>query len=125
MNSPDAILVGDLHLMERVPECRTDAFFETLCEKLDWLRKLQRKYNIPVLCSGDIFDKWNPSHFLVDQAIINLPQSFYCVAGQHDLPGNSMKFFYKSALRVLTRTYNIHLLTDISYGLLDPRVKYD
>ncbi len=112
----DAILVGDLHLMERTPECRTDNFFETQLRKLKWLRELQNKHGCPVLCSGDVFDRSNPSHFLVDQAIINLPKHFYFIAGQHDLPQNTMKLFPRSPLRILSRTEGKFHLTPVYFS---------
>ncbi len=103
MKKANAILVGDLHLMDRQPICRTDDFWKAQEKKINWLRELQMEHHCPVLCAGDVFDKWNSSLELVGWAIENLPSEFYTVYGQHDLPQHNMKLRHRSALGVLER----------------------
>ena len=51
----DAILTGDWHLREDTPICRTDDFQTAQWEKVRIISDLQKKYNCPVIHSGDLF----------------------------------------------------------------------
>lgn len=97
----DAILTGDLHLREDPPICRTDDFLKAQEKKLMWLRDLQKKYRCPVIDSGDVFHKWKSSPWLLKLAIDLLPNEFYTIPGNHDLPGHNLNQFDKSGLAVL------------------------
>ncbi len=94
-----AILVGDLHLREDQPVCRTDNFWDAQWEKLMWLQGLQQKYDCPVYCSGDVFHHWKASPYLISLALNTLPNHFWTVYGNHDLPGHNYVLRDKSALR--------------------------
>jgi len=108
MNSATAILVGDLHLMDRQPQCRTDDFWKAQEKKILWLRKLQEKHQCPVLCAGDVFDKWNSSLELVGWAIRNLPY-MYTIYGQHDLPQHNLSLAHRSAVNVVQSANRIFI----------------
>jgi len=103
--TPDAILCGDIHLREKdnVPICRLDNHWDAQWRKMDFISDLQKKYGCPVLCSGDLFDFWKPSPMLLSWASEHLPDQFYCIYGQHDLPQHNMELAYKSGL------YNLRL----------------
>lgn len=108
---PTAILTADIELRKDAPLCRTDKdYFQTLSNKIAWLRELQRKYDCPVFDGGDLFDKkykTHPSHNLLNFAIENLPRPFYTVPGNHDLPGKSMANYHNSAMAVLERAETV------------------
>ncbi len=99
--NPTAIITGDIHLREDIPECRVDDFISEQTRKIKWLDSLQKKYNCPILDAGDLFLKSKPSHFLTQWAIRNLPYKFHTIPGNHDLPSHNISLLNKSALGVL------------------------
>ena len=93
-----AILCSDLHLSLTPPIARAGEknWFEAMARPLSELSNLAHSYRCPVLCSGDIFDRWNPPPELINFAIKHLPK-MYAVPGQHDLPFHSMEDIQRSA----------------------------
>lgn len=96
-----ALLVADLHLSHRPPAARaaeTD-WYAAMRRQLRELRHLSlqqlrddgdewSRKSLPVICAGDVFDKWNPPPELINFAIQELPP-LYAVPGQHDLAHHS------------------------------------
>lgn len=109
---PIAVLVSDIHLSHRPPPCWNT-------EKVDWydamegylnqLDSLAYEYNIPIICGGDVFDKWNSPPELIEFALKNLPE-MYSVPGQHDLPNHNYNEMNRSAYGVLVAAGRIHNL---------------
>ncbi len=103
----DAILTADIEIRAFQPVCRTDDHWAAQARKMKWLRELQAKHDgCPILDGGDLFDKrykTNPSHELLGWAMENLPQPFYTIPGNHDLPGKSIENYSNSAMAVLER----------------------
>jgi len=98
----DFILVSDLHLTEKPPVSRVDDYLEAQSKKLQFLSSLsEQNGNCPVLCSGDVFDRWKTSPWTISWVYKHLPRPFICVPGQHDLPGHSLEQFERSALHTL------------------------
>ena len=98
----DAILVSDLHLADSIPVSRTDDYITAQINKLAFLQSLSNKNNnCPILCAGDIFDRWKASPWLCSMAFMHLPRPFIGIPGQHDLPEHSLKEFPRSALGLL------------------------
>lgn len=56
---------------------------KSACQELELLA--HNHGEVPIICGGDIFDKWNPPVELVNFVIDHLPR-MYAVPGQHDLP---------------------------------------
>ena len=82
---PLAILCSDLHLRETVPRSRAEPdWYEVMANQLNALRITAISLEVPIICAGDVFDKWNPSAELVNFAIKHLPK-MYAIPGQHDL----------------------------------------
>lgn len=108
--SVDAILTSDWHLREDQPTCRTDDFVEAQWEKVRQVRALQEKYGCPVLHAGDLFHHWKPSPALLTRCIRELPDQFYTVYGNHDLPQHSMELAYKSGITTLVEADKINIL---------------
>jgi DNA repair exonuclease SbcCD nuclease subunit len=98
---PTAILTADWHLRETIPLCRTDDFFKAQWEKVKQVRHLQETYKCPVLHSGDLFHHWKPSPHLLAQTMMALPQNFWTVYGNHDLPQHNLDLMEKCGLYVL------------------------
>jgi len=99
---PTAILCGDIHLREDTPVCRLDEYEKAMWSKIDWLSDLQKKYDCPVLDSGDLFHRWKPSPYLLSKAIQHLPDELVTVPGNHDLPQHNLEMVGKSGLAVLS-----------------------
>jgi predicted phosphodiesterase len=120
MRRPDAIFTADWHLRSTTPVCRTDKDFQkSMWEKVLWIKGLQIKYKCPVLHAGDLFDVWKEPHWLVSKTIRNLPQSFYTVFGNHELPQHSLANMDKSALWTLVVGGHVNLLKG-HYGDKEP-----
>lgn len=101
MKKADLILCGDLHLREDIPVCRTDDFLAAQWNKFNFINLQQQKHNCPVLCSGDLFDNAKPSLWMVSKVSEMMPNNFFTVYGNHDLPNHSIKEQSKCA------TYNL------------------
>ncbi len=109
-----AILTSDLHLTDKTPVARIDDYILAQRRKLLFLSDLSAKNGYcPVLCSGDIFDYWKASPWLLGFAYEYLPRPFICIPGQHDLPMHSLEQFDRSALGLLAAVDdNIHVITN-------------
>jgi predicted phosphodiesterase len=116
IKKPSAILCADLHLREDTPICFTGDFQKEQWGALDFISELQRKYSVPVLCSGDVYDHWKPSPWLLSKTIEHIPDSFYTVLGNHDLPQHSMELFRKCGVYTLEKANKIHVLPFCHFG---------
>lgn len=116
----EAILVADIHLSHKPPIARSceDNWYDVMRYYLDQLRRLSQGINnplklghmiignIPIICSGDIFDKWNAPAELINFALVNLPRML-TIAGNHDLPNHSYKERERSAYWTLVEAGKI------------------
>ena len=112
--NPDAIITADIHLRDDQPTCRTDVYWEEQERKILWLSALQVKYGCPILDAGDIFQRWNPSLYLVQWALNHLPDGMITVPGNHDLPAHSLDFYSKCGLSVLEAAGKVQVLEKAS-----------
>ena len=97
------ILVADVHLCHTPPRARANEpdWYQTMRRTLLQIKALQKRYlNIPVLCAGDLFDKWNPPVELVNFALREI-DNWYGVPGQHDLPYHVLNDINRSAMGTL------------------------
>jgi hypothetical protein len=95
--TPLAILCSDLHLRETAPSARAEKdWYEVMENHLNALYRAANnsERSIPIICAGDVFDRWNPSSELVRFAIQKLPK-MSAIPGQHDLRYHD----YESRLR--------------------------
>ena len=99
-----AILTSDWHLREDTPVCRTDNFQHAQWKKVRFIKKLQRRYNCPILHAGDLYDHWKTSPWLIGKTLKAIPDEFYSVYGNHDLPQHSMDLVDKCGMYVLANT---------------------
>lgn len=116
MRKADAILCGDVHLREDVPVCRTDDFLQVQLDKLLFIANLQREHNCPVLCSGDLFDKAKPSLEFASEISQLLPEKFFTVYGNHDLPNHSLLEAKKCGIYNLWVNHRLWLLEGVHFG---------
>ncbi len=103
-----AILCSDLHLSLKPPRARKEKeWFCVMAFYLGMLRGIASKYDAPIICAGDIFDKWNSPPELINFALEFLP-TIFCVPGQHDLPLHNHGDIKKSAYWTLVEAGRIH-----------------
>jgi len=104
---PLAIVCSDIHLSHTPPAARAAepdwyaAQARVLEQLVDAARvsvpgKKGTYRNLPILCAGDVFDRWNSQPELINFAINVLPK-MYAIPGQHDLPYHRNEDIYKSA----------------------------
>lgn len=93
-----AIFCSDIHLCHKAPVFRSDEpdWYEAMRRPIRELRALAKKLDVPVICAGDIFDRWNVPPELINFALQELPD-IYAVPGQHDLPNHSYEDIERSA----------------------------
>lgn len=113
---PSAIFCADLHLREDTPVCFTGDFQQEQWDSLDFISNLQKEYTCPVFCSGDVFHIWKTSPWLISKTIQHIPDQFYTVAGQHDLPQHSMILINKAGLFTLIEAKKATLLNECNWG---------
>lgn len=119
-----AIACADLHLQHKAPIWRSNEpdWYDAMKRPLMELRSLQQEYEgCPVLCAGDIFDdgeKATPE--LINFALACLPDNFYSIAGQHDMPNHNIgEVFSRSAFGTLIETNKISLVPNDSLKEMD------
>ena len=116
MKKADLILTSDWHLRETIPVCRTDNFWETQWKKVQFVSDLQHKHECPILHAGDLFHHWKPSPYLLSYAISWLPDQFYTIYGQHDLPQHNWENREKSGINALSVAGAIRVLPGVHWG---------
>lgn len=116
IKQPDLLITGDWHLREETPICRTDNYWGTQWKKVDFISGLQKKYNCPVVCGGDLFDYWRASPYLLSETIKHIPDKFYTVLGNHDLPQHSLELLNKCGVNVLKEAGKLTILPTCHWG---------
>ena len=104
-----AILCADIHLSHKPPIWRSNEpdWYAAMQRPLNEIEDLSAEHNCPVLCAGDIFDKWNSPAELINWAMLHLPPRMYVIPGQHDLPEHNIDNIYRSAYETLVRANKI------------------
>jgi len=118
MSEVIAIAISDLHLSLLQPVCRADKDWLTVqAGYLDQVKKVyaqqseQDQPDVPILCAGDLFDRWNPPPELIHFALEHLPDGMMCVPGQHDLPNHRIDEMHRSGYGVLKKAGKIRDLS--------------
>lgn len=118
-----AILSGDWHLREDTPVCRIDVSFEEAqWRKVAFISDLQKQHDCPVLHSGDLFNHWKPSPYLLAQAMEYLPDQFYTIYGNHDLPQHNLELANKCGINVLAKAGKLTVLPGAHWGTFPGKV---
>lgn len=101
-----AVTCTDLHLSLTPPACRADK--DWLGVQAGYLQQVKDVAgDLPVLCAGDIFDRWNAPPELINFALEHLPDGMICVPGQHDLPNHNLDDMHRSGYGVLKQAQKI------------------
>lgn len=108
-----AVCCGDLHISEkpswRSPE--TD-WFGAMARSLDEMNRVAEQYDVPVICAGDVTDRWYASPEVINFASRHLPKRVLCVRGNHDLPNHNHNEIHKSAYQTLVECGRIQDLRE-------------
>ena len=113
---PTAILTSDWHLREDKPLCRTDNYWEVQWNKVDFISQLQKQYNCLVLHGGDLFDKWKITTYLAKVTAKHLPNKFYTIYGQHDLPQHNLDLTEKCGIDLLAEVGRLETMDQCHWG---------
>jgi len=118
-----AVAISDLHLTLNRPACRADKdWMAVQAGYLQQVKDLAAEHHAPVLCAGDIFDRWNPPPELIHFALKHLPDEMISVPGQHDLPNHMMDQKHRSAYGVLVQARKI---IDLSHLLVIDHCRFN
>ena len=102
MPSPIALLVADMHLSSKCPGARADDWKKAQRRLLVKLTKTAKELSIPVVVSGDIFDRSKEDPWVVSLAIRYMKQvKWYGIPGQHDLPSHAITRLEESSFYTL------------------------
>lgn len=123
MSEPIAVAISDLHLSLLQPVCRADK--DWMDVQALYLQQVRRIANgLPILCAGDIFDRWNAPPELINFALKHLPHGMICVPGQHDLPNHRIDQVHRSGYGVLKTVGHIEDLSTTGPGDNDYWIAY-
>lgn len=117
------IFVADLHLSSTAPIARSKepCWFEAMKRPLRQLQALADDSGAPIVCAGDVFDRWNPSPELLNFALDELP-FMYSIPGQHDLPYHRYDDIRRSGYWTLVKAGKIHHLPDTNVVHPNPTI---
>lgn len=113
---PTLILCSDFHLREDTPVCFVGDFQKEQWDALQFIKDLQKKYECPIIHAGDLFHHWKPSPWLLTMTGQHIPDSFYSIIGQHDLPQHSLELLKKSGIYNLEKNNKLHILPFCHWG---------
>ena len=116
---PTAILMSDPHLRETTPVCYIGDYQKEQWNSMDFVSNLQKRWNCPILCAGDLFDHWKPSPWLLTETMKHLPAKFFSCMGQHDLPQHSIDLVNKSGFGTLKEAEYIKDANDWNLDNID------
>jgi DNA repair exonuclease SbcCD nuclease subunit len=111
-----AILTSDWHLREDTPTCFVGDFQAEQWKSVDFVYDLQKKYDCDVIHGGDLFDHWKPSPWLLSETIKHLPNKFYTILGQHDLPQHDLELVNKCGIQTLHLAQSLTILPSGHWG---------
>lgn len=99
------ILCADCHFSHTVPSFRSgeESWYKAQGKVLREIRELVDTYKVPLICAGDLLDRWNSPPELINFLLDELPSLIYSVCGNHDLPYNSPGELSKSAYSTLVK----------------------
>jgi hypothetical protein len=121
---PLALAIADLHISLDPPRARAETQEEWLALQAGYFRQvdflarslggsLGGRSSLPVLCAGDIFDRWDSPAELINWALENLPHHLYAVPGQHDLPHHNYREVHRSAYWTLVQANKVRCLDSL------------
>lgn len=111
-----AIFTADWHLREDTPTAFQGDFQAEQWKAVDEVAELQRQHECLVIHAGDLFNHWKPSPYLLIQAIRHLPEQFYTIYGNHDLPQHNLELVDKCGINVLKEAEALQIFEGCHWG---------
>lgn len=107
-DEPLAVVCSCIHLSHNAPVARSveNNWYAVMESKLSELDAIAKKYRVPIVCCGDVFDRPDAPPELISFAIEHLPH-MYSIPGQHDLPHHNYDDLHKSAYWTLVKAGKI------------------
>jgi DNA repair exonuclease SbcCD nuclease subunit len=116
MPKPILLAVADLHLSGKAPGSRVDDWQEAQRRLMVKITKTAKELSVPVIVSGDIFDRAKEDPWIVSFAIRHMKQArWFGIPGQHDLPGHALTRLEESSFFTLMES---GVLTNVE-GVMD------
>lgn len=113
------IITADWHIRATKPRCRKDEdWMETQKNALKYVVEISKEKQASVFVVGDIFHSNTDTSFECINLVQNVANELgglLIIAGNHDLPYHSSENIYKSAIGVLVKSENIHLIKQINH----------
>ncbi len=125
---PLALVCSDLHLSPGPPAARIEEsdWPRAMKSQMLWLFEQAKKYNVPLVIAGDIFDKAIADSRFISSVIALFQQCdmpIYAVPGNHDLPYHSYTNRHESAYGILEIVSVIQNIDQtITYKIADKTV---
>lgn len=115
---PIAILTSDWHLWPNAPSYRREEedWFSVYRRVFERMSFFQKRFDIPVLVAGDIFDSYNANPETINFLIENLPDRCYAIPGQHDLQNHVLENIRKTAFWTVVKSGKMTLLDETALG---------
>lgn len=112
-------LVGtDWHIRGTKPAIRTDDFLATQWLKVKTVFEYSKKYKVPILHNGDLFEVDKPAFSLINQFLECrklTPEKMLVNPGNHDLFGANISSLNQTALGILSNSGAIDISPVINY----------
>jgi len=123
-----AAVCADIHLSHRAPTARSveSDWYVAQERYLNQLTGIANEYKVPIICAGDVFDRYNPPPELINWAKEHLPPECYAIPGQHDIPYHDLGNLQKSAFWTLKLTdpeSQCFVWLKDSHSYIDPRLR--
>lgn len=100
-----AVCSSDWHLWHKAPVSRVAEpdWYAAMARPLREIRQLMTKYQCPLICAGDVFDRYDPPPELINFALSEIPYPCFAVPGQHDLPYHRLDLIKRSGYQTLVQ----------------------
>jgi predicted phosphodiesterase len=98
-----AIATADIHISNRQPICRKDSYKDAIIRKLELVKKRANKLGVPVIDSGDVFDRAKPTPEVISIALSHLPNNFITIPGNHDISYHNYDIYKETALYAVSQ----------------------
>lgn len=108
MKNVIAVAMSDLHARSTNPACRTDNYFEAMKRKIQFIADLCEQHRCPLIDGGDLFDTWKGNPKVESMLLEMLPQPFFSVAGNHEMPYHNSDMIKESSFNVLRAASKMH-----------------
>lgn len=100
----EVLIIGDIHISGKNPPERIDDVTAVQFDKIDEIVDTANEYDVPVICTGDIFHTPIVSNTILTRfgKIINrLKREFYFVLGNHDLQYHDIERIDRTSIGVV------------------------